>query len=140
MRNLVLRILNPIPDACVLATWLRKGAPLGFSEDIKSTGAFPRTRVGKPTPQMPRRMVKLFLDLNKLIQEANDQGLCTFYDTLQQVEKDLSVRPVLNKLGVIVKVKESGVRKAMGPSGEQDKLPMPTRRESHTTTPPGCHR
>ena len=51
-------------------------------------------------------------DLNRLIQEAKEQGFCTFYDTLQQVESELGVKPVLNKLGVIVKIKESGVRKA----------------------------
>ena len=50
-------------------------------------------------------------DLNRLIQEAKEQGFCTFYDTLQQVESELGVKPVLNKLGVIVKIKDSGVRK-----------------------------
>lgn len=113
------------PDACTLAEWLRIGAPLGFSEDIKPTGVFPVVD-GQPWEQESADLLHRCLegwsnyssaveekeDLNRLIQEAKEQGFCTFYDTLQQVESELGVKPVLNKLGVIVKIKESGVRKA----------------------------
>ena len=108
-----------------VSKWLRIGAPLGFSEDIKPTGVFPVVD-GQPWEQESADLLHRCLegwsnyssaveekeDLNRLIQEAKEQGFCTFYVTLQQVESELGVKPVLNKLGVIVKIKESGVRKA----------------------------
>ena len=50
-------------------------------------------------------------DLLRLIKEVDSQGFCSFYNSLDEVQSDLGVKPVLNGLGVIVKVKESG-RKA----------------------------
>ena len=96
-----------------------------FRRHIKPTGVFPVVD-GQPWEQESADLLHRCLegwsnyssaveekeDLNRLIQEAKEQGFCTFYDTLQQVESELGVKPVLNKLGVIVKIKESGVRKA----------------------------
>jgi len=46
--------------------------------------------------------------LQGLIQEAVDAGFCTIYNSVKQAEVELGRTPLLNKLGVIVKEKESG--------------------------------
>ena len=46
--------------------------------------------------------------LRQLVQESLDAGFCTIYDSIEQATSDLHRTPILNKLGVIVKEKESG--------------------------------
>ena len=112
------------PDSCTLATWVLQGSPLGFSETIGSNGIFPKVDDGSWEQEQAKALSRCLEgwsnyqsaideseDLNRLIQEAKVQGFCSFYNSLREVESELGVKPVLNKLGVIVKIKESG-RKA----------------------------
>ena len=46
--------------------------------------------------------------LRELIQEAVDAGFCTIYSSVEQAEAEMGRTPLLNKLGVIVKEKDSG--------------------------------
>ena len=112
------------PDSCTLAKWVLQGAPLGFSEDIETNGIFPKVD-GSSWEQERANALSRCLegwtnypsaieeseDLLRLIKEADSQGFCSFYNSLDEVQSDLGIKPVLNRLGVIVKVKESG-RKA----------------------------
>ena len=47
-------------------------------------------------------------ELGRLVDDARRKGFCTFYSTVEEAEKDIGAKPALNKLGVIVKVKETG--------------------------------
>ena len=109
------------PDSATLAEWVLKGAPLGFSDPICSTGIFPVVS-GQPWFEESANALVRDLEswanyssaveeesaLRQLVQESLDAGFCTIYDSLEQATADLHRTPLLNKLGVIVKEKESG--------------------------------
>ena len=109
------------PDACALATWIREGAPLGFAESIPTNGIFPVVEGVNWTSEGAKSLIR-DLDgwenypsaveenqaLQELIQEARDSGFCTIYDSMDVATRELGSTPLLNKLGVIVKEKESG--------------------------------
>lgn len=98
------------PDACTLAKWVLQGAPLGFSEPIESNGIFPRVD-GSSWEQERATALSRCLegwenypsaieesdDLLRLIQEAREQGFCSFYRFLDEVETELGIRPVLTQ-------------------------------------------
>ena len=112
------------PDAQTLARWLQEGAPLGFSQAICASGVFPPVAGPEWEEESSRRLERAFEgwvnhpsaeewheDLTKLVEEAFSKGFCTIYDSVEEAEKQIGVRPVLNKLGVIIKEKQNS-RKA----------------------------
>ena len=46
------------PDACTLATWIRRGAPLGFAERIPTNGIFPVVEGAKWTNEGARSLIR----------------------------------------------------------------------------------
>ena len=112
------------PDAEILATWLQVGAPLGFSEAIHPSGIFPPVKGPEWEREASRRLERAFEgwtnhpsaeewedDLTALVEEASKKGFCSIYDTMEEAQTHIGMKPVLNKLGVIVKEKP-GSRKA----------------------------
>ena len=107
------------PDSRTLATWIRTGAPLGFEESIPSTGIYPTISDNSAEKEsILSRSLEGWLnypsaveehdELCKLVADAHQKGFCTFYSSVEEAEKEIGAKPVLNKLGVIVKVKETG--------------------------------
>ena len=94
------------------------GAPLGFTEAIPSTGIFP-TVEGPAWGEEQFRALERSLegwsnyksaeeereDLQTLIQDYQARGFCHLVTTMEQAEEELGRRPVLNRLGVVVKWK-----------------------------------
>lgn len=132
------------PDAAVLATWLRIGAPLGFDEHIKRTGVFPPSA---DTPLHMSEEMELMKDLDqwcnwpsaeeeaedlhRLIREAEEKRFCRVLKDDSNTRAELQGPQVLNKLGVVVKyqgpdnkkksriiwdMRESGINKRCDPS------------------------
>ena len=104
------------PDSEILAQWLDHGAPLGFNEDIPTTGVFPEvprvdhTSAGQNLSRSLQgwrnfaSAVEEAADLKVLVADYCERGSChlTTYD---QACEELGAKPVLNKLGVIIKEK-----------------------------------
>ena len=112
------------PDAETLARWILEGAPLGYSAPIPSNGIFPVVEAVEWEAEAAQNLIRDLAgwsnrpsadeeaeDMWKLIEEAQDKGFCTIYDSMEQAKADLGTTPILSKLGVIVKFKE-GVKKA----------------------------
>ena len=120
--------LSNDPDSDLLADWLRTGAPLGFTQSIPNTGIFPPVDTDQwdaDTAESLRRPFEGWTnhpsasewhdDLLSLVDEAHSKGFCSFFPNMKEAEDDIGIRPVLNKLGVLVKEKPSPngmVRKA----------------------------
>ena len=120
--------LSRDPDSDTLATWLRQGAPLGFTESIPDSGIFPKVAAvnwDQTLADQDRRNFQGWenhpsaseweTELLKLVGDSLDKGFCSLYNCTQDAFEDLGIEPVLNKVGVIVKDKitQSGVtRKA----------------------------
>ena len=116
------------PDSPVLAQWLRSGAPLGFTEPIPCTGIFPVVKEVEWEAEAADQLLRSFEnwdnhpsaveweeDLHKLIDEAASKGFCSFYPNMAAAEREIGIKPVLNKLGLLVKEKqtpEGVIRKA----------------------------
>ena len=109
------------PDSQTLARWVLEGAPLGFSEAIPLNGIFPPVQGQAWREESAKALIRDIQDwsnyqsaveeqeaLRGLIQEAVDAGFCTIYSSVEQAEAELGRTPLLNKLGVIVKEKDSG--------------------------------
>ena len=111
-------------DLDTLATWLRQGAPLGFTEKIPNNGIFPRVAAVDWDSNLAEQYRRNFQgwenhpsasewesELLKLVGDSIDKGFCFLYSSTQEAFEDLGIEPVLNKLGVIVKdkVTPSGV-------------------------------
>ena len=110
-------------DSLVIATWLRKGAPLGFTEAIESTGVFPQV-TGPQWQDEALRGLSRSLDewknyssaieeaeeLRKLMDEYLNRKFCHVVRDERQAEEELGRPPILNRLGVLVKEKE-GIKK-----------------------------
>eukprot|EP00435_Cladocopium_sp_Y103_P040858 s554_g11.t1 len=105
------------PDAKMLASWILGGAPLGFEEQIPTTGVFPRVTGTPADAPTDAELARPFEDwsnwpsadeehesLVKLVREAEAKGFCQVTQDLEEVQKNLGGSPVLNKLGVIVKL------------------------------------
>ena len=112
------------PDSETLAKWLLEGAPLGYDEDIECNGIFPKVEPKEPEPGLWDSIQRAFkgwenhpsadqweADLHALISDAHNKGFCTILESMEEAELHIGKRPVLNKLGVIVKEKPNS-RKA----------------------------
>eukprot|EP00438_Fugacium_kawagutii_P031225 Skav223266 [mRNA] locus=scaffold2738:4612:5070:- [translate_table: standard] len=120
--------LSKDPDSGTLASWLRTGAPLGFSQSIPNTGIFPPVDAVAWEAESANQLRRSFeewsnhpsaiqwkTDLVELINDAKSKGFCSIYNSFEEATSALGAPPVLNKLGVIVKEKETQhgtVRKA----------------------------
>ena len=106
------------PDAKLLATWLREGAPLGYSQPIPCTGVFPRVIGPHWEEEAASQLARQYEgwknhpsadewqeDLAILVAEAQAKGFISLFDTMEEATTYLGRWPVLNKLGLIVKVK-----------------------------------
>eukprot|EP00435_Cladocopium_sp_Y103_P040399 s39_g11.t1 len=105
------------PDAKTLAGWIQGGAPLGFEDQIPTTGVFPRVTGTPADAPTDAELARPFEDwsnwpsadeehdsLVKLVREAEAKGFCQVTPDLGEVQRNLGGSPVLNKLGVIVKL------------------------------------
>lgn len=112
------------PDARNLADWLVSGAPLGFTEDIPRCGVFPPVEGPRWEDEallgLSRSLegwsnygtaVEGKEEVHKLINDYMVRGMCHLVATEEEVEKELGRPPLLNKLGLITKVKEDGTKK-----------------------------
>ena len=121
--------LSGDPDTECLSTWLLQGAPLGFTQPIPNTGIFPKVDSIDWETEAATDLHRSFLgwtnhpsateweeDLVKLCGRCSFQKILHFlWFSRRSWEREIGLAPVLNKLGVIVKEKEtpSGiVRKA----------------------------
>lgn len=108
------------PDASTLARWLDEGAPMGFVDEVVSTGIFPKVpaaRMELETEQVHAKTLEGWTnyesaqleeeELEHLIQGYVERGLCHIVPTLELAEQELGRAPIMNKLGVIVKEKVS---------------------------------
>ncbi|CAE7854136.1 unnamed protein product, partial [Symbiodinium necroappetens] len=105
------------PDAATLANWLDNGAPLGISQAIPSRGVFPKVSSHNVTPhsQLDARTLEGWSNyqsaeeeaetLEELISDYVARGFCQIAYSQQEAEEVLGGKPVLNKLGVLVKEK-----------------------------------
>ena len=105
------------PDAQLLAKWVLQGAPLGFDHPITTVGVFPKV-TGTPAdaPELAEIMrpaegwenwpsaVEEAEDLEKLVKEAEAKGFCTVTWDAREADRCLGGPPVLNRLGVVVKM------------------------------------
>ena len=101
------------PDATTIADWLDNGAPLGISQAIPSRGVFPNNVT--PHSQLDARTLEGWSNypsaeeeaetLEELISDYVARGFCQIAYSPQEAEEALGGRPVLNKLGVLVKEK-----------------------------------
>ena len=116
------------PETLTLTTLLLgldHGAPLGFVEEIPSLEVFPtvdgpewseeqalstfRTMDGWQNYQSAEEEKE---DLCKLIEDYTARGFCHMVKTMEEAEEELGRKPHLNKLGVVVKFNEQGVKKS----------------------------
>ena len=117
------------PDSKTLATWLDKGAPMGFAEEVTPTGVFPRVPAKQVEVEYEQIQAKTLHgwtnydsaeqekeELLNLVKGYIERGFCHTVESLDVAEEELGRKPILNKLGVIVKMKEmddnSKVKKA----------------------------
>eukprot|EP00435_Cladocopium_sp_Y103_P016770 s2504_g4.t1 len=121
------------PDAKTLATWVLRGAPLGFDESIPCHGVFPRITA---TPADAEDLAELHSsmddwsnwpsateeqeDLCNLVRQAESKGFCEVIASLDEAKANLGIEPALNKLGVVVKYHgEPPKKNNMGSQGER---------------------
>ena len=108
--------LTDDPDATTLAEWIQQGAPLGFDEPITCNGVFPKvsgTPADLPSDAEIRRPSEGWqnwpsadeeiADLRELVKDAEKKGFCEVTRDEDEALKILGDKPVLNKLGVVVK-------------------------------------
>ena len=106
-------------DSHLLAKWLQQGAPLGFKQEIETTGTFPEVA----GPQWHDEMLKELSrsvdgwsnyssaeeeaeDLRDMLADYTQRGFCHIVDSYDSVLQELGEEPVLNKLGMVVKYKD----------------------------------
>ena len=112
------------PDSNYLADWLTQGAPLGFTEEIPRCGVFPPVDgprwEDEALLELSRSLegwsnygtaVEGKEEVHKLIENYVARGMCHLVDSEMEVQQELGRPPLLNKLGLITKVKEDGTKK-----------------------------
>ena len=111
------------PDSGILADWLDHGAPMGFAEEVTSTGVFPTVSKDMEEVEAEHIQAKTLEGwanyssaseenkvLQELIQDYKKKGFCHTAASIEEATQELQRKPVLNKLGVLVKTKiENGV-------------------------------
>eukprot|EP00435_Cladocopium_sp_Y103_P051935 s1011_g16.t1 len=111
------------PDSETLASWLEKGAPMGFDDPVTNTGVFPPVPRNAEELEASQISAKTLdgwknytsateenVELQRLIQEYEEKGFCHTVSSIEEAEAELGRKPVLNRLGVLVKEKIEGDR------------------------------
>ena len=106
-------------DSAVIAKWLRTGAPLGFLDPIPTTGVFPPVEGPRWEDEALRTLARgledwtnytsaleEFEDLQTLMADCESRGFCHFVKGVQEATLELGRAPIVNKLGMVVKIKE----------------------------------
>ena len=110
------------PDGKTLASWIQRGAPLGFDEAIECNGVFPKATglspVDSPTDAELARPLEGWsnwpsateeqADLHRLVRESESKGFCRVVRDDSVAKQTLGQEPILNKLGVVVKFTGTG--------------------------------
>ena len=105
-----------------LASWLRRGAPLGVLHPVEPAGIFPPAPGPSPTPEQLSALVADFRDWANyrsaeedpeialgLLRRMVDRGWASAYATLREVHEDLGTQElVCNRLALITKAKPDG--------------------------------
>jgi len=91
---------------------------MGFDHPIQNTGIFPAVEKRAAETEAQQVQAKTLegwknyssaeeenQELQKLVNEYVDKGLCHLVDTLEEAEAELGRKPIINKLGVLVKEK-----------------------------------
>ena len=111
-------------DSTMIAQWIKTGAPLGFRDSIPSSGVFPKVNGPQWQDEAFRSLSRSLTgwqnyssaveeaeDLRDLMDDYIQRGFCHVVPTEAEAAKELRRPPILNKLGVVVKVKD-GVKKS----------------------------
>ena len=106
------------PDSYTLAEWLDHGAPLGFSQAIKTNGIFPKVLGEQWTEEQRKQLVRSMdgwenyqsaidenQDLQQLVSDYVERGFCHLVPDVEHATRELGSEPVVNRLGVVVKYK-----------------------------------
>ena len=114
------------PDGKILGSWLRHGAPLGIEQPIDCCGTFPVVEGPGYQANLLCNLERSFCgwenyasaeeepaEVGKLLDQAREKHFCKFFDTAAELAEYLGANPVLNKLGLVTKVKvdSAGVSK-----------------------------
>lgn len=86
-------------DGKTLATWIQKGAPLGFEEKVDCNGLFPKITGLSPVDSQTDAARKT---------EAEAKGFCRVLTQAREGQETPGETPILDKLGVVVKFSGSG--------------------------------
>ena len=95
---------------------------MGFEEPIQSNGTFPLLPADQLDVEHGSSLARSLEgwsnypsaeeeheELLKLVADAHqNKGFYTFYNSVEEAERDIGAKPIFNKLGVIVKIKETG--------------------------------
>eukprot|EP00435_Cladocopium_sp_Y103_P055235 s871_g18.t1 len=108
LRQLILGVLAPHGT----------GAPLGYSQPIEGTGVFPRVDGPAWEEEAADALARQLegwrnhpsaeeweSDMSQLLEEAHSKGFISVFDNMEEAQEYLGRRPILNKVGVIVKIK-----------------------------------
>lgn len=112
-------------DSPILAEWLDHGAPLGFSQDITTSGVFPVVPAEGGEDEGQASLLRSLegwqnyqsaeeerQDLLALIEDYTKRGFCHKIKSIKEAERELGRAPILNKLGVVTKVTPAGKKKS----------------------------
>eukprot|EP00435_Cladocopium_sp_Y103_P053506 s1434_g17.t1 len=104
------------PDSETLARWLDHGAPMGFDEEIVHTGIFPPVAKHHSNVEAEQLTAKSMegwknytsaeeenKELQTLINDYVERGFCHIAASLEEATEELGRKPILNRLGVLVK-------------------------------------
>ena len=112
------------PDAGTLAAWLDNGAPMGFLDPIEKNGVFPTATKDQREDTVTsdwyqldgwenyKSAVEEKDELDRLVDNYVQRGWCRILPDLEAAKAELGPDVILNKLGVIVKYNEQGLKKS----------------------------
>ena len=108
------------PD-CILASWLEQGAPIGIEKPIETSGIYPQVDGSCWTAKALRTLERSSEgwsnyksadeepeEVQKLLDKAESQRFCRYFDSLEELAAFIGSYPILNKLGLVSKVKADG--------------------------------
>ena len=106
------------PDSALLASWLDHGAPMGFQQQVVSTGIFPEVTKQMGEVEAEHMGIESLEgwtnyasaeqennELQLLIDDYVNRGFCHLSPSIKHAEEELGRQPIINKLGVLVKEK-----------------------------------
>ena len=92
---------------------------MGFSSEVETTGVFPTVPASQAELEFEQVQAKTLEgwtnyetaeqeqeELRALVQNYVDRGFCHLVGSLKEAEAELGRAPIVNRLGLIIKVKE----------------------------------